>query len=165
MADVVDQDLRNRLGLETYVALFDDGGEFDRETGTPTPQMVAAVASVIAGAKARATAWLPDVYQGVLPFTEPGNPLPEEFRELVLMYAEAYAYKRNPDYLKATGMGPSVKDLLAAAETMGGNIQSSTLRMWDAQRPDPGNVGGIVTAGGPLFMIQSPDGTDNGSGF
>jgi hypothetical protein len=168
MAYLDDAYLRARLGLETYIALFDDDGTFDRSTGAPTALMTAGVDAVIADATASANAWLPDTYdKTTLPFTTAPNQLPELMKRMTWLYAKAGAWERNPDYLAALKLRPDTDGLIAQADKMGQRIQSAILRMYDAPQPKPGNVGGIITAGGPNFMIANPSdapGTNSNGG-
>ena len=155
-----DADLRARLGLETYIALFDRVNAFDRGTGTATTEMTEGVNSVLRGATARTYAWLPINYK-IVP---PPDPVPELLVELGLMYGEALAWKRNPDYLNAMKMGPSVENMLKLADQMGARIQSAILQMPDNAEV-PANVGGIIVDDGMKFMITDKDGNNNGAGF
>lgn len=167
MAYLVDADLRSRFGLETYIALFDQDGTYDRDTGVPTALMTTAVNAVIAGATARVNAWLPNSYIGKLPFGGADNPVPEIIKEAALLYAKALAYEQNPDHLNAVKAVPgmTLKDMLKTADEMAERVQDSVLRMYDAAAPTPANVGGVVYSQGPRLVIDNPDGTPNGGDF
>lgn len=162
MPYVTDDELRAALGLETYINLFDDKGQYNRETEVMPDAMQAAVDLVILRADARVNAWMPPNYKGTLPFPAP---IPELVREMALMYAEALAWKRNPDYLNSMKMTPAVAELLKAADQLGLQVQQATLRLYDAEVPTPANVGGVVYNSGPHVIIDSPDGTSNRGDF
>lgn len=150
--------LTARMGAETLLALCDDTGARDADDAG----FVAIVAALIEGADARATSWFPADYTGELPFPAP---IPGMVKELSFLYAEAAAYKRNPDYLAQSKMGVDVKSLLAVADKMGERLQSAILRMVDAPAPTPANVGGVMLEIGPRIWTTDPDGTVRSGDF
>jgi phage gp36-like protein len=129
------QNLTDAWGAEAMLQLFDDAN-------THTVN-AAAVAMVIGRAQAQTSSWLPDTYDGVVPFT---SPIPEMIVELCFAYARFYAYPRNPDYFRA--LGEKRLDLLAEAETLGKQLQAAIKRLVDAPSPED-NLGGEVDSNDP----------------
>ena len=123
------QQLADAWGAEAMRQLFDD-------TNTNTVN-TAAVTSVITRASARVTAWMPDTYDGSLPFI---SPIPEMIVECAFEYAWYFAYPRNPDYFRALGL--DMDKLLTRANALGKLVQEAVLRLYDAPAPNPENVGG-----------------------
>lgn len=143
------QNLTDAWGQQVMLQLFDD-----TNTGVLN---ASAIALVISRSQAQTSSWMPDTYNGVLPF--PG-PIPEMIQELSFAYARFYAFPRNLDLMRA--IGETRDKMLAEAEGLGKQLQAAIKRMIDAPAPMD-NVGGEVESNDPntgfrpkpLFFLSS----------
>jgi hypothetical protein len=142
-AYITQQQLSDAWGADVMLLLFDDGN-----TGN---LYVPAINLVITRASARVTAWMPDTYDGTLPFS---GTIPEMIMECAFEYARYFAYPRNPDYMRALGL--TEPGLLKSAEALGQKVQEAVLRLYDAPAPTPDNVGGDVDGNDPNKNFAPP---------
>lgn len=149
---ISDADLAAAVGLTVVTATADDDND-----GTADP---AVLALVIASAEAEVDSFLIGFY--TFPLTEPTDRL---VRQCALDFAVAFLHLRHPEYVRArdgdAGMG---RYELAKARML--RIQSAVQQLPDTAPTDPPkNIGGIVTYGGPRFIIDGPNGEINGGFF
>lgn len=81
-----------------------------------------------------------------------------------LDYFKSFAFERHPEYIRTYGESDRSWKLYTRAKERMQRIQQAAQQLTN-QPSIPQNVGGIIRAGGPRMMIDSPDGTENGAGF
>lgn len=166
------QDLVDAVGVQTYMAIFDD------PTGTPpVPSGSRAVvdastqvASVLQRARSRVLAWLPGAYD-TMPDDQSSNPsnVSVLMKDAELQYAVIYTYRRHPEYVRTYGAeasGPLMKEADAHMQ----RIKQGQERIAPNDNPPPGapkpnNVGGVGVADGSRITITGTDGTSNAGDF
>jgi phage gp36-like protein len=147
MGTYIDADkLKTALTTRTYEQLFvlDPTAETaDIDTD--------AVDQVIRRAEAQVNSYLLGFY------TYPLDPATDALIEdACLMYACAYAFMRNPEYVRTYGEVGKVQTYIEAKEMML-RIQAAKQRLPDvAQVSKPKNLGGIVSPTGPILIGNCP---------
>ncbi len=155
MGKYIDQgDLEDRLGASTVAQLFAD----DFTNGAVN---VNAIAATINDAEGEVDGFL----LGVIDI-ESINGADRLLRLSALDFAESFAFKRHPEYVRTFGEGPREQGLYSRAKGRMERIRSAAQRLPDQPAAaKPRNVGGIVVDSGPRTITTGADGTMNGDGF
>jgi hypothetical protein len=137
-------DLETALTPTTYVELFAD----DPTTNTIN---TAAVDQVILRAEALLNSYLLGFY------TFPLDPATDGLIiHATLMYAQAFAYMRRPEYVRSYGEVGKVSQYQEAEKTMV-NIQRALQRLPQvSQVSPPKNIGGVVSNTGTIMIGNHP---------
>jgi hypothetical protein len=151
------QKLRVKLGLSTYMAIFDDNSSGD-------PAVVdasAEVAQCLDDAHAETASFLPSIFD-TTPAEQPSASVSKLLILAELGFACVFAYRRRPEYVKTFGADPSGPLYKEAVDRML-RIQKGTQQVAPNDNPPqkPGNAGGYVLADGPRIAATSADGTVN----
>jgi hypothetical protein len=156
IAFITVQDLVDALGEETYMALFDDHNTRSRVEVDESTQVVL----VMKRAHATAASYLPNLYATLPATNDTPATMSELLRHATLEFAQCYAYRRRPEYMKTYGAFPGGDMWKGAVELMQ-RIQRGEQRIEPVVAPadPPANHAGFVADDGPKATIPST--TDN----
>lgn len=154
-------DVINRLTPTTYIAIYDDSNN-----NSVSNVNDAAVQLDIDSAEGEVDSYL--ISENTLPLPTTTNPAIDRLVKLAALdFAESFAFRRHPDYVRTFGENPRAEGAYEMATARMKRIRTAIQQLPDvgAQTGKPANVGGLVIDDGPRTITQSADGTDNGSGF
>lgn len=154
-------DLRNALGPQLYLAVFDDENVGDTDIVDTSGQ----VKLVLRRAHMRTVSWLPAIYAGKLPDGTDAE-ISDLLIDAELLYAQGLAIERHPEYVKQYGETGRLKSWREQADSIMKDVLEATRRIADVPpEPKPANVGGIVVNNGPRVVVDNPDGSSNSGDF
>lgn len=155
-------DLRNALGLNTYMALYDEDTD---GSGQPTGDIatvdaLASVALTLKRAHMRVISRLPAIYNKIPDGTD--SQVSELLRDAEIEFAIGMSYDRHPEYVQRFGMDTKRKGAYQTAMETMDLIQDAVLRIVPNDAPPeaaPRNVGGVVVDSGNRVFLPNPDGS------
>lgn len=153
------QELRDALGRNTYMALFDEDDEGQSTGDVATVDVSRPVLLTLARAHARVRSRLAAVWTQIPKSTDPQIPL--LLKDAELNFAIGMAYDRHPEYVNRFGWDPVRKGAYQIATDTMELIQDAVLRVDDPSPGTPVNVGGTVIDNGNRVFLPNPDGTNN----
>jgi hypothetical protein len=157
------EELRNALGLSTYMALFDDLYEGNPSGDVTKVDASASVTLIRQRAHVRCVSRLPAIYGSSIPDGTDTN-VSMLLKDAELSFAVGLSFDRHPEYVDRYGWDPVRKGAYQTAMETMDLIQDAVLRIVprDAPpEPTPRNVGGVVVDGGSKMFLTANDGTNN----